>query len=42
MKPVPRTQGVSPPYLRNLEPTAIHNRGSVPVEMEACEEVRFK
>jgi hypothetical protein len=26
----------------NLEPTAIHNSGLVPVEMEGCEDVRFK
>jgi hypothetical protein len=26
----------------NLELTAIHNPGSMPVEMEGCEEVHFK
>jgi len=28
--------------MHNLEPTVIHNSGSVPVEMEACEDVQFK
>jgi hypothetical protein len=27
---------------RNTEPTAIRNSGSVPVEMEGCEDMRFK
>ena len=25
----------------NTEPTVIHNSGSVPVEMEGCEDMRF-
>jgi hypothetical protein len=28
--------------LHSLEPTAIRNSGSVPVEMDGCEDVRFK
>ena len=28
--------------MRQLEPTAILNSGSVPVEMEGCEDVWFK
>ena len=34
--------GYLPLTVRNLEPTGIHNCGSVPVEMEDCEDVRFK
>jgi len=28
--------------VHKLEPTAIHNIGSVPVEVEVCEDVQFK
>ena len=28
--------------LDDLEPTTIHNSGSLPIEMEGCEDVRFK
>jgi hypothetical protein len=31
-----------PSTICNLESTAIHNSGSVPIEMDGCENVRFK
>jgi hypothetical protein len=33
---------ISPLHICNLEPTAIHNSGSVPVEMEGYEDKQFK
>jgi hypothetical protein len=33
---------ISPLTICNLEPTAIHNSGSVPVKIKGCEDVRFK
>jgi len=33
---------ISSLHICNLEPTAIHNCGSVPVEMEGCEDMQFK
>ena len=38
----PRSRVISPLHICNLEPTAIHNSGSVPVEMEGCEDKHFK
>jgi hypothetical protein len=37
-----QSHDVSPPPYVNLEPTAIHNPGSMPVKMEGCEVVWFK
>jgi hypothetical protein len=31
-----------PPTIRSLEPVAIRKSGSVPVQREGCEDVRFK
>jgi len=31
-----------PPIVCNLEPTVIRNCGSVPVEIEGCEDLRFE
>jgi hypothetical protein len=31
-----------PSTIRNLEPTAVHNSGSLPVKMEDCQEVWFE